>query len=369
MATILSSSSSSSHSIDLRSGYCPETKTFRNLCPLVLLLLKLYLSLLLHSFFFSNLLHHGATPPPPHLSIPLQDAVYLTLNFIVSPNLASSLRTTVGLCQNDVAFVIASNLISVSIVFSDAWWIGNKDENLEELRQEFPKDLNLDQHAEYDFKGGAGAPCDGRQGFRKSAIKCVQQESPQDELEDDLTLSQNNVKESMEVTPIQHSARTAGKMFKFADASSLDDFIGNDAVTFEEEDEDIGIVQKTGNFMDFEASIYLVKKANKDVKEKKDNVKVSKFLRNGKKIEEREAGAETMTLKKQPKSTRSVEVYQRKSKSNSQGALSSRKRKADSIPVSNLSDPGSSPRVEDDDIEEFSRTSQDMNANDEDWIA
>ncbi|KAL2555280.1 Uncharacterized protein Fot_00019 [Forsythia ovata] len=138
-------------------------------------------------------------------------------------------------------------------------------------------EATTDQHAEYDFKGGAGAPCDGRQGFRKSAIKCVEQELPQDELEDDLTLSQNNVKESMEVTPIQHSARTAGKMFKFADASSLDDFIGNDDETFEEEDEDIGIKVEE-------------KKANKDVKEKKDNVKVSKFLRNGKKIEEREAG-------------------------------------------------------------------------------
>ncbi|KAL2555277.1 DNA-binding protein RHL1 [Forsythia ovata] len=304
--------------------------------------------------------------------------------------------------------VMCEDYFDNMIVFSDAWWIGNKDENPEELRLEFPKDLNLEQHAEYDFKGGAGAPCDGRPGFRKSAIKCVEQESPQDELEDDLTVSQNNVKESIEVTPTRHSARTAGKMFKFAEASSGDDFIGNDAETFEEEDDDIRIVQKTGNFFDIDnvdatepipASdhvkrtakfkdlshnnhVSLVqttvstlfkkveeKKANKDVKEKKDNVKVSKFLRNGKKIEEREAGAETMTLKKQPESTRSVEVYQRKSKSNCQGASSSRKRKADSIPVSNLSDPGSSTRVKDDDIEEFSSTSQDMNASDEDWTA
>ncbi|KAL2539677.1 DNA-binding protein RHL1 [Abeliophyllum distichum] len=296
--------------------------------------------------------------------------------------------------------VMCEDYFDNMIVFSDAWWIGNKDENPEELRLEFPEDLNLEQHAEYDFKGGAGAPCDGRQGFRKSAIKCVEQESPQDELEDDLTLSQNNVKESMEVTPTRHSARTAGKSFKFAESSSGDDFIGNDAETLEEEDEDIVFdidnvdatepipasdhVKRTAKFKDLSHNnrVSLVqttvstlfkkveeKKANKDVKEKKDNVKVSKFLRKGKKIEEREAGAETMILKKQPETTRTVEVYQRKSKGKSQGASSSRKRKADSIPASNLSDSGSSRRVEDDDIEEFSSTSQDMNASDEDWTA
>ncbi|KAL2463278.1 hypothetical protein Fot_52934 [Forsythia ovata] len=37
----------------------------------------------LHSLFLSNPLHHGGMLP--HLSIPPQDTVYLTLNFIVSP--------------------------------------------------------------------------------------------------------------------------------------------------------------------------------------------------------------------------------------------------------------------------------------------
>lgn len=90
-----------------------------------------------------------------------------------------------------------------------------------------------EQHAEYDFKGGAGAPCDGRRGFIKSAMKCVEQDSPQDSLEDDLTDSQNNVKESIEVTPTRHSARTAGKTFKYflflflQDKSCIDNFITN----------------------------------------------------------------------------------------------------------------------------------------------
>lgn len=269
--------------------------------------------------------------------------------------------------------VMCEDYFDNMIVFSDAWWIGKKDENPEELRLEFPKDLNLEQHAEYDFKGGAGAPCDGRQGFIKSAMKCVKQDSPKDSLEDDLTDSQNNGKESIEVTPTRHSARTAGKTFKFAEASSGDDFIGTDAETFEEEDEEVGVVQKTGikterscpivfdidnvdatepipasdhlkrtvksKDLSHNTHVSLVqttvstlfkkveeKKATKDVKQIKDNVKVSKVLKRGKKIEERDAGAETMALKKQPE-------------------------------------------VGDDDIEEFSSTSQDMSASDEDWTA
>lgn len=29
------------------------------------------------------------------------------------------------------------------IVFSEAWWIGNKDENPDEVRLEFPKEMNM----------------------------------------------------------------------------------------------------------------------------------------------------------------------------------------------------------------------------------
>lgn len=31
----------------------------------------------------------------------------------------------------------------LQIVFSEAWWIGNKDENPEEVRLEFPKEMNM----------------------------------------------------------------------------------------------------------------------------------------------------------------------------------------------------------------------------------
>ncbi|KAL2546168.1 4-coumarate--CoA ligase [Forsythia ovata] len=111
-ATILSSSSSSSHSI----GYCPRTKTFRSL-------------------------RHSVPLPPEtvplsaaSLALSLQSALSWrnTATLIDSAtghrisyyefhrftrNLASSLRTTVRLYQNDVTFVIVSNLISVLVLY------------------------------------------------------------------------------------------------------------------------------------------------------------------------------------------------------------------------------------------------------------
>lgn len=44
------------------------------------------------------------------------------------------------------------------MVFSDAWWIGTKEENPDELRLEMPLDFQQERHAVYDFAGGAGKP-------------------------------------------------------------------------------------------------------------------------------------------------------------------------------------------------------------------
>ncbi|KAK6148187.1 hypothetical protein DH2020_019099 [Rehmannia glutinosa] len=101
------------------------------------------------------------------------------------------------------------------IVFSDAWWIGTKEENPEELRLQFPKELNMEKHPEYDFKGGVGAICGSKQGSGKSAMKCLGQESPKVNIEDDLIDSPHDDKEPAVVTPARQSARTAGKTFKY----------------------------------------------------------------------------------------------------------------------------------------------------------
>ncbi|XP_024365072.1 uncharacterized protein [Physcomitrium patens] len=66
---------------------------------------------------------------------------YITLNFVRG---AGSIQ-----CED-----IFENLV----VFSDAWWIGTKEENPDELRLEMPLDFQQERHAVYDFAGGAGKP-------------------------------------------------------------------------------------------------------------------------------------------------------------------------------------------------------------------
>lgn len=67
----------------------------------------------------------------------------------------------------------------------------------------------------YDFKGGAGAPSETKQGVKKAGLKYAEQESPKTDLEDDFSDSQNNFEDFTEVTPVRHSERTAGKRFKY----------------------------------------------------------------------------------------------------------------------------------------------------------
>ncbi|XP_057804120.1 DNA-binding protein RHL1 [Salvia miltiorrhiza] len=121
------------------------------------------------------------------------------------------------------------------VVFSDAWWIGTKKENPEELQLEFPKELNKENHAEVDFKGGVGVTSDCKQSSGKPAMKSLERESEKVYLEDELTDGPNDYKELDEMTPTRHSATTAGKMFRFAESSG-DDFIENGDETPEEED-------------------------------------------------------------------------------------------------------------------------------------
>ncbi|KAK9265504.1 hypothetical protein L1049_005518 [Liquidambar formosana] len=127
------------------------------------------------------------------------------------------------------------------VVFSDAWWIGRKDENPEEAELEFPKELNEGQPVEYDFKGGAGATSENKQGVNKTEVKYLEEHSPKAEIEDDLSDGENNLKDLMKATPVRHSERTAGKKFKFAEASSGDDSAESDADISEGEEKKVGV--------------------------------------------------------------------------------------------------------------------------------
>ncbi|KAK8568863.1 hypothetical protein V6N13_106744 [Hibiscus sabdariffa] len=121
------------------------------------------------------------------------------------------------------------------IVFSDAWWIGKKDENPEEAQLDFPEELFEGQRMEYDFKGGAGVASVNKRGIPKTEIKEVDMEYLDTDSEDALS-DESNLKAKIKVTATRHSARNAGKRFNFAEVSSEEDSVGNDAEPFDGEE-------------------------------------------------------------------------------------------------------------------------------------
>ncbi|XP_050936151.1 DNA-binding protein RHL1 isoform X1 [Cucumis melo] len=127
------------------------------------------------------------------------------------------------------------------IVFSDAWWIGTKDENPEEACLDFPKELTLGQCGEYDFNGGAGVTSTSKQSVQKKGIDPATENSFKGEHGDDLVGLEASVTNSVKTMPVRHSERSARKVFNFAEASSEDESTGTDADLSEGEEKNIVI--------------------------------------------------------------------------------------------------------------------------------
>ncbi|GLT60687.1 hypothetical protein SLA2020_334430 [Shorea laevis] len=144
--------------------------------------------------------------------------------------------------------VMCEDYFDNMIVFSDAWWIGKKEENPEESQLDFPKGMTEGQPMDFDFKGGAGLASVKEKGVPRTEVKYQETQSPEPESEDDFSDDAKNLKDKMEVTPTRHSARTAGKNFKFAEVSSDDDIVGSDGGTSSGEDAKVCTkIDLTGN--------------------------------------------------------------------------------------------------------------------------
>ncbi|XAR55215.1 hypothetical protein NMG60_11035225 [Bertholletia excelsa] len=141
--------------------------------------------------------------------------------------------------------VMCEDYFDAMIVFSDAWWIGRKDENPEEARLEFPKELGEVHNTDYDFKGGAGVASEKKQEINKPGLEYFEQQSSKTDLDGDSSDCENILKGLPQLTPVRHSERTAGKRFKFAEGSSEDDFIASDADTPEREDKKVDVEHPT----------------------------------------------------------------------------------------------------------------------------
>ncbi|KAF5766468.1 putative DNA-binding protein RHL1 [Helianthus annuus] len=161
--------------------------------------------------------------------------------------------------------VMCEDYFDNMIVFSDAWWIGSKEENPEELQLSFPENMNTGQQSEPDFQGGAGSTSERVQDVNQTAVK---HQSPIREFSD----SESDPKDLIQTTATRQSARTSRKSYKFAESSSADDAFDLDANTesSDGEDKEIGASLISGNKDETEIEVTKVSEMNKSATKAKE---------------------------------------------------------------------------------------------------
>ncbi|CAL0323880.1 unnamed protein product [Lupinus luteus] len=290
--------------------------------------------------------------------------------------------------------VMCEDYFDNMIVFSDAWWIGRKDENPEEARLEFPKELYEGQPAEYDFKGGAGAASVVNQGVPKTRVQSKELESPETPIEDDLSDSEISPIDTKEGIAVRRSVRTPKKAYKFAEISSDDDS-GESSPDLSEHEEKVKkdpcpVVVDIGN--ENAAEEDKVPTENKEcasvLKSKKVSKVASVTASNGalssnrgplvqatistlfKKVEEKKAPRSTSKSQSSKVSGQKLQPAGSKRKIDLDEGPKKRARKSkDKDPGENVMEKSKEREVEDDDddIDEFSNASEGTNDSDEDW--
>ncbi|XP_077247129.1 root hair initiation protein root hairless 1 (RHL1) [Tasmannia lanceolata] len=286
------------------------------------------------------------------------------------------------------------------IVFSEAWWIGRKDENPDEVQLEFPKELNEGKHGDYDFKGGAGVASEEGSGVNKPRREYVEPLSPESELKDDVSedsglLNGKNLNDATEVTPVRQSARTAGKTYKYAESSG-DYSVGSDEKEVNDEVDCVArgsLLEKTKDSSIAVSTPHASENEDDEMKTiLAGKIKQSSLVKKYKEISLRKQGAlkqatiSTLFEKvEEKKSTRSVKKSPapKDSLQNIQPTSPKRRTKQakdlgpvkKEIQFKGKKTGRATPtkrkhaQVEDDDIEDISSDSQDINGSDEDWAA
>ncbi|KAI3941629.1 hypothetical protein MKX01_018219 [Papaver californicum] len=122
--------------------------------------------------------------------------------------------------------VMCEDYFDNMIVFSEAWWIGTKDENAEEVRLEFPKELKEEKRADHDFKGGAGAGPEEKSGGIKPREEKRKPQSPTNTLEDDLIFAEDSPGDDSEGSEVDLSEIKGKKVIEeFEDVKILRAFL------------------------------------------------------------------------------------------------------------------------------------------------
>jgi hypothetical protein len=129
--------------------------------------------------------------------------------------------------------VLCDDYFDNMIVFSESWWIGTKEENPEEARLDFPKELAQAENTEFDFQGGAGGAASVKK-LASPEIGSQPTETDSPEVDNEDVLSEDGeflddkiqvtppvqLTPPVQVTPVRQSQRNSGKKFNFAETSS-----------------------------------------------------------------------------------------------------------------------------------------------------
>ncbi|KAF2588887.1 hypothetical protein F2Q70_00038201 [Brassica cretica] len=124
--------------------------------------------------------------------------------------------------------VLCDDYFDNMIVFSESWWIGTKEENPEESRLDFPKELSPQaEQAEFDFRGGAGAAAAAAASVKTTVATpetgsqptARETDSPEVEMDEILSDDGEFMDDKIQVTPVQvtpvrQSQRNSRKKFK-----------------------------------------------------------------------------------------------------------------------------------------------------------
>ncbi|XP_021747285.1 DNA-binding protein RHL1-like isoform X2 [Chenopodium quinoa] len=294
--------------------------------------------------------------------------------------------------------VMCEDWFDTMIVFSDACWVGKKEENPDEARLDFPKELYEGSHPEVDFKGGAGATATRRKDFKKVVPMSAEEEplsaSPVDELEAESPERHQNLIDLENSTPVRQSGRTAGRKFNFAEVSSGDDSAESVSDMSEEVNEDTA--KNLKSYLDDQDPGIPERSVAKNNSEDTAQPPLSSLLNSGTNVPSRtslvQATISTLFKKVEAKNTSgslekiasckvSSEKMQRSSsKSKGKKVKVAEQKKVKNVTQDNKSGPKNDrrkrksalPEVEDedeDDIEESSSASEEIDESDDNWEA
>ncbi|KAI5079822.1 hypothetical protein GOP47_0005301 [Adiantum capillus-veneris] len=118
--------------------------------------------------------------------------------------------------------IVCEDCFESLIVFSQAWWIGTKEQNPEEVHLQLPKSLEQEKNAEIDFTAGAGQT--------KGSNKIKHPLEKSEVIPPAVSMSKPEISEAESagkggdaqgvIQSVRHSARTAGRTLKYAVSSS-----------------------------------------------------------------------------------------------------------------------------------------------------